>query len=820
MILGRFVRNGVAAGIGFLAGIIFLSGSAAAETPVPPLIGLASQSAIVDGAQAELKPLVQASLSPRTGEEALKARLAAVGPIRTSLARVVAVLTPKLTDVDARLAQLGPPPAAGQPAESAETATTRAGLLNFRQKVDTELREARLLMVEADQAGRSISDRLRGAIAARLWTRGRSILDPRLWRDCAWSLPGDVARVGELARDAGERLAAAGRRPATAAGGVAALVLALLLLGPVRVWLDRLGRRRAGAGPPRDRFRRTSLALWLVATAAVTPLLAGLVARTALIATGVATAPLLAIVDVAIRALVFAALIQGLGRALLSPGRPDWRVAPLSDSAARRLTPFPTLVGAAAGLATLVGGVNGVVGASLPTSLAADCVTVLVEILVIGLALANLGRARAERLGAAGAATHAPVAGSWMIVPVAAWATLAAALAALLTGYLAMAGFLTHEMIWVGTVLASLLLLGRFLDDLFPALLSPTAAFGRLTGAALGAPAQALEQFAVLLSGLARVALLLFGASTLLAPFGAGADDIVSRVTSANLVLHFGQVVISPGAILGALALFFAGLLVTREIRRWLEARYLPKTRMDLGVRASLASAVTYVGAGAAILMTMAFLGLSFSQIALFASALSVGIGFGLQSIVGNFVSGLILLAERPIKVGDWIAIGDLEGDVQRINIRATEIEMMDRSRLIVPNTDLVTKTVRNVTSGSAPARLRITLRTAIETDPVAARELILGVLRSNAEVLTQPPPSVYLSDVRDGTLEFTAFAYVASARLAYRIKSELLFAIVPEMKARGVALASSAPVVNIGLPDRPIEPSVSANEPPPAGEC
>ena len=141
---------------------------------------------------------------------------------------------------------------------------------------------------------------------------------------------------------------------------------------------------------------------------------------------------------------------------------------------------------------------------------------------------------------------------------------------------------------------------------------------------------------------------------------------------------------------------------------------------------------------------------------------------------------------------------------------------MMDRSRLIVPNTDLVTKTVRNVTSGSAPARLRITLRTTIETDPVAARELILGVLRNNAEVLTQPPPSVYLSDVRDGTLEFTAFAYVASARLAYRIKSELLFAIVPEMKARGVALASSAPVVNIGLPDRLIEPSVSANEPPP----
>ena len=115
-----------------------------------------------------------------------------------------------------------------------------------------------------------------------------------------------------------------------------------------------------------------------------------------------------------------------------------------------------------------------------------------------------------------------------------------------------------------------------------------------------------------------------------------------------------------------------------------------------------------------------AYLGLSVSQIALFASALSVGIGFGLQSIIGNFVSGLILLAERPVRVGDWIAIGDLEGDVQKISIRATEIEMSDRSRLIVPNTELVSKTVRNVTHSSATGRVRLVLRVVDSADPAS----------------------------------------------------------------------------------------------------
>jgi small-conductance mechanosensitive channel len=233
---------------------------------------------------------------------------------------------------------------------------------------------------------------------------------------------------------------------------------------------------------------------------------------------------------------------------------------------------------------------------------------------------------------------------------------------------------------------------------------------------------------------------LLFGWVTILAPFGASADDIVGRVTTTSWVLHVGQVAISPGAILGGLALFAAGLLATRGVRGWLESRYLPKTGMDVGVRTSLAAAVSYAGVIVAILLAFAYLGL-------------------------NFVSGLILLVERPIKVGDWIAIGDLEGDVKAINIRATEIEMLDRSKLIVPNSDLISKTVRNVTHGASAARLRITLRTDTNVDPAAMRELMLGRIKAHPEILDQPPPGVFLSDVRDGALEFTASRAICCSR-------------------------------------------------------
>ncbi|MDE2356156.1 MAG: mechanosensitive ion channel, partial [Alphaproteobacteria bacterium] len=487
--------------------------------------------------------------------------------------------------------------------------------------------------------------------------------------------------------------------------------------------------------------------------------------------------------------------------------------APISDSVARRLGLFPTLIGISSALSAFAGGFDAAVGVSLAGQVVIDNAAVALEIGVVAVGLAAAGRARIAQLvaGESGGNSRLP----WVLAALAGWLCVLTAIGADLLGYLAFSGFVIREAVWAGAVLALIFLVFRLVDEAIPTFLAPDHPMGAALETALVLSPEAIEQIGVLTSGLARLALLAFALVAVMAPFGASAGDIFGRVAPTSLVLHLGQVTISPGAVLGALALFLIGLFMTRAVRRWLERRYLPKTQLDMGVRTSLAIGVSYLGATIAIIVAFASLGLSLSQITLFASALSVGIGFGLQSIIGNFVSGLILLAERPVRVGDWVAIGDLEGDVRKISVRATEIEMADRSRLIVPNSELVTKTVRNVTHASATGRVRIVLKVTASADPIRVRDLLMARIAAHKDLLKQPAPGVFLTNVVDGALEFTCLAYVRSPRDAFRVKSELLFQIVPDLSAEGIALSSATTVVNLGLGERMIEPDSHPAPPP-----
>ncbi len=781
-----------------------------AAPPIPAAILGAALT--VDQAEADLHRVTSGLRSQALDDQDLKRRIAALPAIQAKLADATGFLGPRLQDADARLAQLGPPPGAGQPPEDPEIANNRRSLAQFREAVDTELKQARLLSVEAGQINSDLADRLRKNFTARLWAQSHSVFDLGLWQGFAANLPADLGRLTAASEAELRQIATPVQPIGNWVGLGLAMLAALGLLGPARLILNRLGYRQAPHLAPKSRLRRSALAVWLVLVAALSPLLAGLLLRAALTNTGASTPTCDRLLAELVVAAVFACSIEGLGRALLSPGHPSWRLAPLPDGVATRLAPFPGLIGAIVGLATLVTGFNGILGASSATSEASDCLGVLLEIAVLGAALAVAGLARSAYLAPSvspEATPHAQSRWPWAAAALMAWLALGVALVSVLFGYLAMASFLTRETIWIAVVLAGLFLFLNFVDDLFPALVSPAFPIGRLMQTAVGFSDHALEQIGVLLSGLFRLLLLVVGWAAILARFGASVDEVIARITSTSLVIRLGQLSISPGAILGGVAVFLLGVVITRAVRRWLEVRYLPKTRLDLGVRASLAAGVSYLGVVVAILVACAYLGLSLDRIALLASALSVGIGFGLQAIIGNFVSGLILLVERPVKVGDWIAIGDLEGDVRRINIRATEIEMTDKSKLIVPNSDLISKTVRNVTHNSALGRVKIVLKTVNAADPGVVRDILLTEIQGHAEVLAEPAPAVYLTDVRDGGLEFSAFAYVASARQAYRVKSELLFQIVPELKARSIVLATPAPVINVAIPDRPIEPTL-----------
>ena len=166
-------------------------------------------------------------------------------------------------------------------------------------------------------------------------------------------------------------------------------------------------------------------------------------------------------------------------------------------------------------------------------------------------------------------------------------------------------------------------------------------------------------------------------------------------------------------------------------------------------------------------------------KLAVVLGALSVGIGFGLQAITQNFVSGLILLAERPVKIGDLVRIGTDEGDVKRISVRSTEIELADHSTLIVPNSELITKPVLNKTLNNPLGRVQIQFSVPLNIDPSRVQAIVLDAFAADPTVLDDPAPKAFVDSIADGRILFNCFAHTAGPRAAYGARSAVLLAVL-----------------------------------------
>jgi len=292
------------------------------------------------------------------------------------------------------------------------------------------------------------------------------------------------------------------------------------------------------------------------------------------------------------------------------------------------------------------------------------------------------------------------------------------------------------------------------------------------------------DRVAVVLSAVLRLVLALLGLIALAMPYGAGGEDLIARALGLARGISIGQLVLSPAGVVRAVAVFLLALGMFHLAKRWLDRRYLPTTALDPGMRASVVALFGYAGVVAAVAMALAAIGVGLERIAWIASALSVGIGFGLQAIVQNFVSGLILLAERPVKVGDWVSVGDAEGDIRRINVRATEIQTGDRTTVLVPNSELITKAVRNRTYSNAEGLVKIVLPMPLATDADLVRELLLQAFREHPGILEAPAPSVLIDGISDkGQVVFNASGFVATPRQAAGVRSALLFEILRRLR-------------------------------------
>ena len=268
---------------------------------------------------------------------------------------------------------------------------------------------------------------------------------------------------------------------------------------------------------------------------------------------------------------------------------------------------------------------------------------------------------------------------------------------------------------------------------------------------------------------------------------GFDADAVRGLFARAFAGFRIGGVVISLTDIVFAILAFVAILGGTRLVQGGLQRGPLAHTRMDAGAQNSLVTLLGYVGLVIAASTALSIAGVDLSNLALIAGALSVGIGFGLQSVVNNFVSGLILLFERPVKVGDWIVTQSGEGIVKKISVRSTEIETFDRSSIIIPNSELVTQTVTNWTHKNNMGRVRIAVGVAYDSDPALVRELLLKCADENPLVVRFPEPFVTWEAFGASSLDFELRCFLSDIGKGLQARTELRFAIFKAFKENGI---------------------------------
>lgn len=709
--------------------------------------------------------------------------------------KLTGALTPDLAQVQAQLDVLGPAPAPGTITETPQVISQRNKLNNSKTLLTTQIEQTKAISLGAQNLSSQIAGLRRDALKTQIALNTGSILGGNFWAPLITPNDDDAARFddfGSQVKDAWMQAWSEEWRIGTAIYLLLSLVIGLA----GRRVLDRPMNWILPRWLPQGRFRRSFLACF---TTLSTTLTLGIsVQLLGYIFTRLPdTSPWVTeFAGQLVELTYFSAVIAGLGIALLSNNHPSWRLPGIADPLAKTLASFPVLLAGFIFLFGIIEQLNNLVGASVSATLFGNGLAALLVALNCLIAPVRINRMR-RKMKAEGEQTEARSTLAGLIHLVISL-TAFVILMALLIGYIPLARFVTFELLWIGLVVSCLYLLIHFVVDLCESLFAPTTHSGKILKSTLSVNDRHLSLAATLFSAIGKTGLLLMAAVALLnGTFGTTTPlELLAKIVDIWGGKGLESMNIIPAHAVNAVLCLVVGWYILRSARRWLDNDFLPKTMMDRGMRASLVTLFTNVGYVLIILLTLSSLGIEWNKLAWIVSALSVGIGFGLQEIVKNFISGLILLTERPVKVGDLISISGVEGDIRRINVRATEIQLSDKSTVIVPNSQLISQNVRNATMGNAQGVATITLTFPLDIDPEQVKTLLLEAYNLHESILENPPASVSFKELGPTGIVLSVTGFVNSPRMVSGTRSDLLYEILKMLRAAGISLSQTQTMI------------------------
>lgn len=490
--------------------------------------------------------------------------------------------------------------------------------------------------------------------------------------------------------------------------------------------------------------------------------------------------------------LAIALLASGIGESALAPLRPTWRIAPFDDAAARILS--RRLQRLAWGYAILVS-IHGFLAPPYPDRPALEALVILFFVLAAVPLTIPVFRAEAWSRGQADEdGSHRPLGGR-------AWAagrhliTLIAllSLGAAVLGYGNLAGHLYDSLLFTLITVALAMVVRKAAHDLVETASAPDTPSGRWMRQAMGLAPDAPLKGRLLL--LLVLDLTLFAALSVVLPaiWGVPSDDIADWVWRLLTGLKIGGHTISLVAILIGVLVFVLALAALQLLRRAVRERVLPSMEINQTVQYTIDAGLNYVGIVAAALLGVTALGVDFSNLALIVGALSVGIGLGLQGIANNTISGIILLVERPIKVGDWITVGRHEGSVKRINIRATELQTSSRASVIVPNSEFLQTAVINWTYADNMSRVDIVITVAYGSDLAKVETALMKAATDNPLVATTPKPFTVFSKIAPNGLEWELRCFLRNIATTPAARTQLNHAVLANLAEAGIEISHAA---------------------------